>query len=137
MSMADHVILWRAGKIEQAGSPAELYARPASTFVARFIGTPAMNLVPLEAVQPGARAGRTLGIRPEHIRLVTNGSGVAAVVESAEYHGADTIVSARVGGAPLLERAPGEGAPAAGAPVRLEWSAAETHLFDAATGTRA
>src|SRR5207245_4637110 len=53
MSMADHVILLRAGRIEQAGTPAELYARPASTFAARFIGTPAMNLVPVAAVRPG------------------------------------------------------------------------------------
>ena len=49
----------------------------------------------------------TKRIRPEHIRLVTNGDGVAAFVESAEYHGADTIVSARVGEASLLVRAPG------------------------------
>src|SRR5437588_2911610 len=89
MSMADHVILLRAGKIEQAGTPAELYAKPASTFAARFIGTPAMNLLPLEAVRPGEGAGRTLGIRPEHIRIAND--GIAATVASAEYHGADTI----------------------------------------------
>src|SRR5204863_1329934 len=51
MSMADHVILLRAGRIEQEGTPAALYAKPASTFAARFIGTPAMNLVRLATVQ--------------------------------------------------------------------------------------
>ncbi len=57
MSMADHVVLLREGRIEQGGTPAELYSRPASTFAARFIGTPAMNLVPFQALQPGAAAG--------------------------------------------------------------------------------
>ena len=136
MSMADHVILLRAGKIEQAGTPAELYARPASTFAARFIGTPAMNLVPLQAVQPEAAAGQTMGIRPEHIRLVTNGGGVAAVVQSAEYHGADTIVTARIGEASLLVRAEGEIALAPGSQVRLRWEPGAVHVFDSEKGLR-
>jgi sn-glycerol 3-phosphate transport system ATP-binding protein len=136
MSMADHVILLRAGKIEQVGTPAELYAKPASTFAARFIGTPAMNLVPLQAVQPGAGVGQTMGIRPEHIRLVTNGSGLAAVVQSAEYHGADTIVTARVGEASLLVRAAGEVALAPGSQVRLGWEPGAVHIFDADNGRR-
>jgi sn-glycerol 3-phosphate transport system ATP-binding protein len=136
MSMADHVILLRAGKIEQAGSPAELYAKPATTFAARFIGTPAMNLVPLEAVQPGAGRGQTMGIRPEHIQLLTDGSGVAATVASAEYHGADTIVTAKVGEASLLVRAPGEVALAPGSQVRLGWEPGAVHLFDEQRGNR-
>jgi sn-glycerol 3-phosphate transport system ATP-binding protein len=128
MSMADHVVLLRDGHIEQAGTPAELYARPATTFAARFIGTPAMNLVPLEAVQPGGEAGRTLGIRPEHIRFVEN--GVSAVVTSAEYHGADTIVTAQVKGALLLVRAPGQVELATGSQVRLGWEPGAVHIFD-------
>jgi len=128
MSMADHVVLLREGKIEQEGTPAELYARPATTFAARFIGTPAMNLVPLEAVQPGERAGRTLGIRPEHIRI--GNEGVAATVASAEYHGADTIVTALVNGASLLVRAPGQVELAAGSQVRLGWEPQAVHIFD-------
>src|SRR6185503_9371101 len=88
MSMADHVVLLREGKIEQEGTPAELYARPATTFAARFIGTPAMNLIPFQALQPGAAAGLTAGIRPEHIGFSEN--GIPATVLSAEYHGADT-----------------------------------------------
>src|SRR5213078_4645138 len=152
MSMADHVILLRAGHIEQEGTPAQLYARPATTFAARFIGTPAMNLVALEdgprggtsgAVIRGTRepvlAGRgtglTLGIRPEHIRLVHEG-GVPGAVISAEYHGADTVVTARVGDESLLVRAPGQVALAAGARVRLGWEPDALHVFDSANGRR-
>ena len=129
MSMADHVILLRDGKIEQEGTPAELYAGPATTFAARFIGTPAMNLVPLEAVRPGEGAGLTLGVRPEHIQITSNG-GILATVTSAEYHGADTIVMAQVNGASLLVRAPGQVQIAAGSQVRLGWEREAVHIFD-------
>jgi sn-glycerol 3-phosphate transport system ATP-binding protein len=128
MSMADHVILLREGRIEQEGTPGELYSRPATTFAARFIGTPAMNLVPLETVRPGGGAGRTLGIRPEHIRFVDN--GIAATVASAEYHGADTIVTAQVNGASLLVRAPGQVELAPGSQVGLGWEPAAVHIFN-------
>jgi len=134
MSMADHVVLLREGRIEQEGSPAELYARPASTFAARFIGTPAMNLVPLEALQPGNGGGLTMGIRPEHIRL--SDDGIPAVVTSADYHGADTIVTARINGASLLVRAPGQVELPAGASVRLGWDKRDVHLFESASGAR-
>src|SRR5688500_19053949 len=119
MSMADHVILLREGRIEQEGTPAELYSRPATTFAARFIGTPATSLGPPEAVRPGAGARRTLCIRPEHIRFVDN--GISATVASAEYHGADTIVTAQVNGATLLVRAPGQVELAPGSHVGLGW----------------
>ena len=128
MSMADHVVLLREGRIEQEGTPAELYARPATTFAARFIGTPAMNLVPLHAIQPGAAAGLTAGIRPEHVRFSDN--GLSATVLSAEYHGADTIVTAQVNGSALLLRAPGQVDLAAGSQVRLGWEPAAVHIFD-------
>ena len=153
MSMADHVILLRDGHVEQEGTPAELYARPLTTFAARFIGTPAMNLVALEdgpkgepagavirgsreRVLAGSGAGLTFGIRPEHIRLVDEG-GVHGAVISAEYHGADTVVTARVGEESLLVRTPGQVALAAGAQVRLGWEREAVHLFESANGTRA
>jgi sn-glycerol 3-phosphate transport system ATP-binding protein len=145
MSMADHVVLLREGRIEQEGTPAELYSRPATTFAARFIGTPAMNLVALEdgmirgsgeKVLDGGRRGRlTLGIRPEHIRITND--GIAAIVTSAEYHGADTVVTARVGEESLLVRAPGQVALAPGSQVKLGWVPDAIHVFDAETGTRA
>jgi sn-glycerol 3-phosphate transport system ATP-binding protein len=148
MSMADLVVLMRDGKVVQQGSPEELYARPGSLFAARFIGTPAMNLVALddgpggavirgaeEPVLAGRGRGLTLGIRPEHIAL-TEAGGVAAEVTSAEYHGADTILAARVGAESLLLRAPGKLHLGAGAPVRLSWAPASVHLFDTATEAR-
>ena len=81
MSMADRVILLNGGRIEQNGAPVDLYERPANTFVARFIGTPPMNLLKLDAgadgaviagtdgpaVLPAHCAGGMLGVRPEHI----------------------------------------------------------------------
>ncbi|MGE5336477.1 MAG: ABC transporter ATP-binding protein [Gemmatimonadota bacterium] len=148
MSMADRVVLMRDGRVEQEGTPEELYARPASLFAARFIGTPAMNLVALDdgpdgavirgATEPVLRTrgkGLTLGIRPEHVRLV-QADGIAAEVTSAEYHGADTILTARVGQESLLLRAPGQLRLGSGAPVRLGWDADAVHLFDAAGGLR-
>jgi sn-glycerol 3-phosphate transport system ATP-binding protein len=136
MSMADHVVLLREGRIEQEGTPAQLYARPATTFAARFIGTPAMNLVPLDAVQPGAAAGLTAGIRPEHIKIISHGSGVVGTIVSAEYHGADTIVTAQVNGSSLLVRAPGQVELAAGSQVRLGWEPGAVHIFDSRNGLR-
>jgi len=149
MSMADRVVLMREGRIEQEGSPEELYARPASVFAARFIGTPAMNLAALAdgpqgavirgapgtAVLPGRGAGRMLGLRPEHIELVAQ-DGVPGSVTSAEYHGADSVLTVRVGEESLLVRAPGRVRLGEGAEVRLGWKADAMHLFDAASGAR-
>jgi sn-glycerol 3-phosphate transport system ATP-binding protein len=149
MSMADRVILMRQGRIEQEGSPEELYARPASVFAARFIGTPPMNIValadgakgaairgaPEAVVLPGRGAGRVLGVRPEHIELVTQG-GVPGIVSSAEYHGADTVLTVRVGEESLLARSPGRVRLAEDAQVRLRWDREAMHVFDAGSGAR-
>ncbi|HUI99116.1 MAG TPA: ABC transporter ATP-binding protein [Usitatibacter sp.] len=148
MSMADRVVLIRDGRIEQEGTPEDLYSRPASTFAARFIGTPGMNLVALadgasgavvrgsaERVLAGRGAGLTLGVRPEHVRVVDSG-GVAGTVTSSEYHGADTILTVAIGQESILVRAPGQLAHPPGAPVRLAWSADSMHVFDSATGVR-
>ncbi|MEX2240513.1 MAG: ABC transporter ATP-binding protein [Burkholderiales bacterium] len=149
MSMADRVILMREGRIEQEGSPEELYARPASVFAARFIGTPPMNIVALAdgarggvirgapgaVVLPGRGAGRMLGVRPEHVMLVADG-GVPGTVSSAEYHGADTVLTVRVGEESLHVRTPGRVPLGEGAAVRLGWKPEEMHVFDAASGMR-
>ena len=148
MSMADRIVLMREGRIEQEGTPEELYMRPATIFAARFIGTPAMNLVALEdgpdgavirgAEEPvvrGRGAGLTLGVRPEHVQLVDTG-GVSAEVTSAEYHGADTIITARVGLESVLARVAGQSRLCAGMQVRLGWKPDSIHVFDAASGRR-
>jgi sn-glycerol 3-phosphate transport system ATP-binding protein len=135
MSMADQVVLLNGGRIEQDAPPAELYARPATVFAARFIGTPPMNIV----AAPG-RPGLKLGVRPEHVRVVERG-GVEAVVQSAEYLGADTVVTCRTcaGGTladTLAARLPGRHDLPEGARVRLGWADVDSHWFDAATNRR-
>ena len=130
MTMADQVILLRAGRVEQDGAPEELYRRPATAFTARFVGTPPMNVVSLPAAGPG----RLLGVRPEDIRI--GAEGLAAVVDSVEYLGADSIVACRAEGETLTVRVPRAAHLAAGSAVRLSWDASAVHYFDAATGSR-
>ena len=140
MTMADQVVLMREGHIEQNGPPDELYEKPETTFVARFVGTPPMNVLPLSAVgamtsrPAGAPAGLMLGIRPEAIRLAAE--GLAADVVAAEFLGADTLIEARIGGAPVIIRRPGKVAAQKGDVIRVEWSAADAFWFDSATTRR-
>jgi sn-glycerol 3-phosphate transport system ATP-binding protein len=149
MTMADRVILLREGRVEQDASPAELYARPATLFAARFIGTPPMNVVALEdapggavvrgtdgpAVWAGRGEGQLLGVRPEDITL-TAGPGLTARVLGVEYLGADSIVTCAAGVETLAARVPGRPELSAGGAVTLAWKPDAVHLFDAATGTR-
>jgi sn-glycerol 3-phosphate transport system ATP-binding protein len=149
MSMADQVILLREGRIEQDATPADLYARPATVFAARFIGTPPMNILALEDAPGGAVVrgsegptvcsergeGVLLGVRPEDV-AITSGPGLAARVTTVEYLGADSIVSCAAGDQSLAARLPGRVELPAGALVTLTWKPEVTHLFDAASGTR-
>ncbi|MGB8435255.1 MAG: ABC transporter ATP-binding protein, partial [Burkholderiales bacterium] len=149
MSMADNIILMREGRVEQSGAPEALYARPTSAFAARFIGTPPMNILRLAAVEGGAGirglAGvrlvegpgdaLLLGIRPEAIRVVERG-GLPAEVESVDYHGADTVVSTRVGEEALMLRVSGQFPPERRGSIRVGWDANAAHVFDAKTGMR-
>ncbi|WP_102222916.1 ABC transporter ATP-binding protein [Acidimangrovimonas sediminis] len=141
ITMADQVVLMNAGRIEQVASPHDLYERPATTFAARFIGTPPMNILPAAALgATGARletaAGRALeiGIRPEALRA---GAGPWRMqVTGGEYHGADALVEGRIGEAPVLMRVPGQSLPVPGAALRLALDPRDLHLFDAGTGDR-
>jgi sn-glycerol 3-phosphate transport system ATP-binding protein len=149
MSMADQVILLRDGKIEQDGSPADLYTRPATAFTARFIGTPPMNVLTLAdagsagvvagtdgpSVLTGRGAGLLLGVRPEDIELAPS-RGLDAVVDAIEYLGADSIVSCTVGGQSLAVRAPRRVELPVGARIHLAWAKDAAHAFDASTGRR-
>jgi sn-glycerol 3-phosphate transport system ATP-binding protein len=149
MSMADRVVLMRAGRIEQNGRPVELYEDPANTFVARFIGTPPMNLLALEAGRGGAVVAGTdgpalldgrfaagmLGVRPEHIGLAFE-AGVRAVVDSVEYLGGDSLVGCRVGTQPVAVRVAGSVGLARGDATWLRWAPGAQHFFDA-EGNRA
>jgi sn-glycerol 3-phosphate transport system ATP-binding protein len=147
MSMADRVVLMREGRIEQDGRPEDLYSNPASVFVAGFIGTPPMNLLDLAdgpdgAVFAGSDGGRVLegrgqgfklGLRPEHIELAESG-GLPAELVATDYQGADTIVTARVGGQSLLVRVPGRVTIDGSRQANLKWRPEAVRVFDAATG---
>ncbi|KJC40522.1 glycerol-3-phosphate ABC transporter ATPase, partial [Bradyrhizobium sp. LTSP885] len=91
MTMADKIVVLNAGKIEQYGSPLELYEKPANLFVAGFIGSPKMNFVTGEpAKQQGAT---TIGVRPEHLKVEPNGKGGwPGTVAVAEHLGSDTFL---------------------------------------------
>ena len=146
MTMADQVLLMRQGRIEQDGSPAELYERPATIFTARFVGTPPMNVVPAAALGPmwdglarAAPAGHArdvlaVGIRAEAARL--GSTGVMAQVAAVEYLGADTLIDTRVGEDPFVVRLPGRPTVGAGEKVSITWDAGATHWFDRASGRR-
>jgi sn-glycerol 3-phosphate transport system ATP-binding protein len=134
MSMADQVVLLNKGRIEQTATPRALYARPASTFAARFIGTPAMNLLKLDGARIAgsdiavSRAAHTIGVRPE---AVTLGGRVPAIVHSHEYLGADLVLRCTVGSEQIVVRTEGRTDVAAGASVALGWRPQDEHYFDA------
>jgi sn-glycerol 3-phosphate transport system ATP-binding protein len=136
MTMADQIVLMNDGKVEQVGSPAELYEEPASVFVARFIGAPAMNLIE----QPDV----ILGVRAEHVLLSAAGAAggggparLTGTVDSIEYLGADTIIGiATASGERLQARTPGRPAFSRGAAVDLFWREDDEHRFDRSTGRR-
>ena len=131
MTMADQVILLREGRIEQDGTPEDLYNRPATAFTARFVGTPPMNVVSLAG---HGGNGKLLGVRPEDVQI--GAEGLPAVVEGVEYLGADSVVACRVGTETLAARVPRAANLAPGAEVKLSWSPSAAHHFDAATGRR-
>ena len=146
MGMADQVVLLRDGHIEQDAPPAEVYARPETSFVASFIGTPPMNLLSLSedgtvrgslgpALTTVKNGPLLAGIRPEALRLAD--SGIAAQVTHAEYLGADTVVACRVGAdGKLLARLPGRVVVPDGETVHFAFDHTDLHLFDAANGRR-
>jgi sn-glycerol 3-phosphate transport system ATP-binding protein len=122
------VVLLRGGKIEQDAPPAMLYAAPASSFAAGFVGTPPMNLFRLHG------ESALLGIRPEAVRLC--GEGHLARLTHAEYLGADTVLSCELDGQKLLVRVPGRAPQAPGEDIALAFDPSEIHRFDPESGRR-
>ncbi len=134
MSMADRVVLMREGKVEQAAAPDDMYARPATVFAARFIGTPPMNILP--AAPDIAAADQVLmGVRPEHVML-GHDIGMPLRVRGVEFFGADTVVTCAYGEATLTARVPGKATLSAGSAIRVHWRPEDLHFFDAASGRR-
>ena len=138
MTLADRVVVLRDGQIEQVGSPLTLYDRPANQFVAQFIGTPQMNVLPADALPTLAgwpvAAGGFIGMRPENVLLQPAGQGtVQGRVELVEALGAETLVYvALASGAQLVARQNTRTSLQAGQAVGLGLDADAAHLFDAA-----
>ena len=147
LTLADRVAVMQGGKIQQLDTPMAIYARPATKFVAAFVGSPAMNFVAgklaggvffAEGLHvPVAVSGSgavTFGIRPEHVTMAA--SGIAASVEMIEPMGADTLVWCRVGALPLSMRVSGQTRITLGEQLKLVFPPEHISIFDDATGAR-
>ncbi|MFN8021551.1 MAG: ABC transporter ATP-binding protein [Acidimicrobiales bacterium] len=139
MTMGSHVAVMSRGRVEQVGTPQEVYARPASVFVAQFIGTPPMNVLPAGVAEPGELL---VGVRPEHVVLGGPGDSGAlrGTVALVEHLGHETLVHVRLGETPLIARVDAGGAdgaiPAVGDTVGVTLPAEHRHRFDPATTRR-
>jgi len=154
MTMADRVVVMNGGRIEQTGPPMEIYRKPANLFVARFIGSPAMNLfeatlagdgaelagghrltLPAAAVGAGRGSPVMLGFRPEAVGIAGEGNGVPARVEAVEPLGQEVIVEfATTAAGCLWSRLPPETDLRVGQLVRLAFETSQAHVFDRDTG---
>ena len=136
MTLAQRMIVMNGGHMEQFGTPEEVYNRPASTFVASFIGSPPMNLL---QHAPGTPAGQILGIRPEHLDITPTpeNGGWTLSVDTVELLGAERLVHARLGQETLTLRLDESlPAPQPGSTFHATPRAARVHWFDAATQKR-
>ena len=141
MTLADRIVVLRDGRIEQVGSPKELYQRPINTFVAGFIGSPRMNFIPLAAL-PAAHVLRAdvpvgcdqIGIRPEHFEVDpafgASGLGLQVTVRSTEYMGSNSLLQGQLQDGTAIEAIlNGAGAPERGQAVWLQAVASQVHAF--------
>ena len=151
MTLGQRLMVMNGGRIEQIGTPEEVYRRPATTFVAGFIGSPPMNLMKgtadlsvfligreaLPLPKPAPRTGELmLGARPEHVEIDPAGPW-AMKVDVQEMLGAERLVYGRIGEAPFTLRIDGNlPAPKAGETLRLRAAAEHVHWFDPQTGAR-
>jgi multiple sugar transport system ATP-binding protein len=155
MTLGDRIAVMKDGVVQQFGTPTEIYKTPANTFVATFIGSPAMNLVPVQrctdgivahgislplsasqrpAVEAAGQRALLLGVRPEHV--VMGPDGVPGTLQLVEPTGPETyaIVDTPVG--QITVRTPGLLQLREGDRVCLKWRPEDAHLFDADTGVR-
>jgi len=129
MTLADKIVVLRDGRVEQIGSPMELYNNPVNQFVAGFLGAPAMNFLPAAVVEEGDT--RTLGVRPEDLRLDDNGA-LSASVQHVERLGGDTNIIAMLGDLQLTARLFGQYAIEPGQTVSLSVAPERLYYFDEA-----
>ena len=155
MTMADRIVVLRDGRIEQVGTPLELYDRPRNAFVAGFIGAPAMNLLAARAHEGGRvltddglqlplPAGLRLapghavwlGVRPEHLQVTSADQGLRAEVQVLEPTGAETQIAARLGGQNVIAVSRERLDLRPGSALGLRPLAHQLHVFDQASGAR-
>lgn len=136
MTLADRLVVMNAGRIEQVGTPMEIYARPASLFVAEFIGSPPMNVIPADAAPDlagiaNAGAEMHIGLRPEVLRLVENGP-LKLTVRVIERLGSTSNIHGVLldGKTELIASVPGDSVPAPGETVAFEVDTTDLHIFD-------
>ena len=130
MTMADKIVVLRAGRIEQVGSPLDLYNRPCNQFVAGFIGSPRMNFVPAAQFPRAAPGTHTVGIRPEHAQLADEGP-LQLLVSQVEQLGSTSILHGKVvPDAPFELILSGQTAIRSGDTVKVTAPAEHLHFFD-------
>jgi sn-glycerol 3-phosphate transport system ATP-binding protein len=132
MTLAQRMMVMNAGRMEQFGTPEQVYHHPASTFVASFIGSPPMNLL---RNAPGGRAGAITGIRPEHLDLGSDGWEVR--VDTVELLGAERLVYGKVAGESLIVRIEeGRPSPQPDQLIRVKPRDDRLHFFETESGKR-
>jgi len=136
MTLAQRMIVMNGGVMEQFGTPEEVYTRPATTFVASFIGSPPMNLL---KNAPDAQAGVITGVRPEHLDITP--TGWALQVEAVEMLGAERLVYGRWAHSAtdelvIIRTEESHAVPTLGATIHATPRPGKLHAFDATTGKR-
>jgi ABC-type sugar transport system ATPase subunit len=133
MTMGTRVAVMNLGHLQQIDAPQQVYAKPETVFVARFIGTPPMNVMPVGMFE---RSDVLVGVRPEHLRLTSEG-GLAATVRMVEQLGHETLLICDVAGTRIVVRQDAEApVPPIGAEVRLDAAEVYRHRFDPVTERR-
>jgi ABC-type sugar transport system ATPase subunit len=148
LTMGDRVAVLDRGSLQQLGTPDDVYRRPANRFVARFIGSPAMNILPARVAEGAVHAGPfslelpgvpesrdvELGVRPEHVGVSTDGPGAPARVDVVEPAGNETFLYMQADGHELVARVAWNLQPAVSSTVRVDFDPSNVYLFDAESG---
>jgi len=148
MTMADRIVIMKDGHIQQVGTPSDVYHSPANTFVARFIGSPAMNMLDVQAsggavmlpegrrLPVGLAEDRpvTLGIRPEDLHTVDADGLLTGTVALREPLGHETLIYVRTALGEIVAKADGRTPPEVGARVALSAAPETVHVFDPESG---
>ncbi len=154
MTLATRIVVMKGGHVQQIGTPQEIYEQPANTFVADFMGSPPMNLMPATVTSTGLTVGATplamragwtranlptevtLGIRPEHFSIATATPDLTIVPTMIENTGAESYISFDLGGTSITAKVPGRMAEDSTVPIGLAVARGALCLFDPVTGLR-